>query len=175
MPTRVEVFAIYLGDNPIAQLNQPAKALRLSKPLVGELLRSMRADLLERPTGFHRTVRLAELPPLELEWVGAGQTAAVAVWSHKGAEPGTRQAGCVSLLLCGLDDTRERGDALAALASRRLPVPPDINVKLDEDRRRPLLVHVFYNLTYFFDPVLASVAPMLANAYFALLGINVEL
>ena len=70
---------------------------------------------------------------------------------------------------------RASGDALAAMAARRLPVPPDINVKLDNYSWRPLLVHVFYDLTYFLDPVPASIAPMLAKTFFALLGMNIQL
>jgi len=97
------------------------------------------------------------------------------MWSHKGVKKGTLQAGCVSLLLCGLDDARERGDVLAAMAARRLPVLADINIRLDKDRRRPLLANVFYHLTYYFDPVLATITPMLANVFFALPGMNVQL
>jgi hypothetical protein len=81
----------------------------------------------------------------------------------------------VSLLLCGLDASRERADALGILAAHRLPVPPDIGVKLDRHQRRPLLFNVFYNLVFWTDPVVATVSPMLAHNYFASLGINVEL
>ena len=85
------------------------------------------------------------------------------------------QVGCVSLLLCGLDEARERTDALAAMASRRLPVSRDINAKLDKDSRRPLLVNVFYHLSYYFDPLLATLTPALANEFFSLFGINIDL
>jgi hypothetical protein len=175
MPSRVEIFAIYMGTHPLAQVNKPAQPLELPQALNDRLLRSIRGDLLKRSDGFCRTVRVAELPPLELEWLAAGQTAGVAVWSHRGNEPGKRLAGGASLLLTGLDDARERSDVLAAMAVRRLPVPPDINVKLDKDRRRPLVVNLFYHLSYFLDPLLATVAPMLGNTFFALLGTNIEL
>jgi hypothetical protein len=81
--------------------------------------------------------------------------------------------GCVSVLLSGLEDARERVEVLAALAARRLPVPPDINETLDRFPR-PLLVNVHYSLASQTDPVTGTVAPMLAHAFFVMLGINVE-
>jgi len=80
----------------------------------------------------------------------------------------------VSLLLCGLEDARERGEALAALAARRLPVPRNIHVWLDGHTQRPLLVSIFYDLSGMLDPVIATVAPMLAHTFFASLGLNLE-
>src|SRR5258708_36223070 len=101
-------------------------------------------------------LRMGELRPVELEWAAAGQTACVAVWSHRGNEKGSRLAGSVSLVLTGLDEANERSEVLAAMAARRLPVPPDINAKIDKDGRRPLAVNLFYHISYFLDPVLAT-------------------
>ena len=165
---------MYLGKNPITRLNPPAKPLRLPVALARELLPKMKADLLERPNGFRRTIKVPDFHTLELDWVGAGQTAALAIWAQEQTEANTLAAGSISLMLCGLDDQRERTDVLAALAARRLPVPPDINLRLDKDSRRPLLIHVYYNLTYYFDPILASVALLHATTFFSLLGINTE-
>jgi hypothetical protein len=86
-----------------------------------------------------------------------GQTAGVAVWSRK------RNAGAVSLLLCGLDEPRERAEALAILAAHQRPVPNDVGAKLDRERRRPLLFNVFYNLVFWTDPVVATVLPRLRS------------
>jgi hypothetical protein len=174
MPDRIAVLAVYLGNNPIVRLNPPAGPLKLPQAAARPLLRAIREDLLKRPTGFGGKVEIGGLSPLHLTWVAAGQTAGVAIWSRP-QDHAKRSAGCVSVLLTGLEDARERGEVLAAMASRRLPVPPDINAKLDRNASRPLLVNVFYDLSLSFDPVLATAAPMLAHTFFALLGANVEL
>jgi hypothetical protein len=125
--------------------------------------------VLNRQAGFRGRVEFEGLPPLDVEWVGAaGQTAGVAVWFREAG-----LVGCVSILLSGIEDARERGEVLAALAARRLPVPPDINDALDKFPR-PLLVNVHYSLASQTDPVTGTLAPMLAHAFFAMLGINVE-
>jgi hypothetical protein len=169
MSAIVQILSLYVGNNEVARHNRAAGALRLPESIAVHLARSLREGVLNRQAGFRGRVEIEGLPPLDVEWVGAaGQTAGVAVWFRGGG-----LVGCVSVLLSGLEDARERGEVLAALAARRLPVPPDINDTLDQFPR-PLLVNVHYNLASQTDPVTGTLAPMLAHAFFATLGINVE-
>jgi hypothetical protein len=170
----IQVLAICYGNDPIARLNRPAAPLNLPGPAVRRLLKEIKDGFLRRQNGFRSTVKIGGLPALDLEWIAAGQTAGVGVWSTRSKDEQKRIAGCVTLLLCGLDESRERGDVLAALASRRLPVPPDINARLDKDTRRPLLVNIHYSLSSLFDPVFATVSTMLASTFFGLLGAIAE-
>jgi hypothetical protein len=145
----VQILSLYVGDNEVARHNRAAGPLLLPEGMGAQLARSLREGVLNRQAGFRGRVEIEGLPPLDLEWVGAaGQTAGVAVWFRGGL------VGCASVLLSGLEDARERGEVLAALAARRLPVPPDINDALDKFPR-PLLVNVHYSLASQADPVTA--------------------
>jgi hypothetical protein len=168
MLSLIQILGMYFGNNPIAKHNPPCVPLSLPASAAQRVSKGMREALLQSQSKFRMTVGIPGLAKLDLDWIVAGQTSGIGIWSRD------RDAGCVSLFLCGLDEARERGEALAVLASRRLPVPSDINAKLDRESRRPLLVNVFYNLAYLTDPVVATLSPMLAYTYFASLGINVE-
>jgi hypothetical protein len=164
----VQILSLYVGDNEVARHNRAAGPLLLPGGMAAHLARSLRDGVLNRQAGFRGKVEIEGLPPLDVEWIGAaGQTAGVAVWFRGGL------VGSVSILLSGLEDARERGEVLGALAARRLPVPPDIHDTLDQFPR-PLLVNVHYTLASQTDPVTGTLAPMLAHAFFAMLGINVE-
>jgi hypothetical protein len=158
---------MYLGRDPIARRNRPARSLSLPPEGAQKLAAALRENLLKDHKRFRANVGIAGLPGIDLEWMAAGQTAGVAVWSRN------REAGAASLLLCGIDDARERGDALAAAASLRMPVPPDMNTRLDR-YARPVLVNVYYSLAYLIDPVVATLSPMLARVFFDTLGVETD-
>ena len=114
MPAIVQILSLYIGDNPVAQRSRSAGPLSLPKDMAVHLARWLREGVLNRQAGFRGTVDIPGLAPLDVEWVAAGQTAGVAIWSRDGA------VGCASLLLSGLEESIEREEILAALAARRL-------------------------------------------------------
>jgi hypothetical protein len=141
-----------------------AGPLTLPKEMAVHVARWLREGVLNRQAGFSGSVDIPGLAALDVEWVAAGQTAGAAVWSRDGS------VGCVSTLLSGLEESVEREEVLAALAPRRLAVPPDINETWDKFPR-PLLTNVHYSLASQTDPV----APMLSHAFFAMLGHGAKL
>jgi hypothetical protein len=167
MPAIVQILSLHVGGNPVAQRSRSAGPLTLPKEMAVHVARWLREGVLNRQAGFQGRVEIEGLPPLDVEWVAAGQTAGVAIWSRDGA------VLCASVLLSGLEESVEREEVLAALAARRLAVTRDINETWDKFPR-PLLTNVHYSLASQTDAVTGTVAPMLAHAYFAMLGINLE-
>jgi hypothetical protein len=160
----VKVLSIYLGKSPAAKHASPAPTLNLSDD--GFLCQQFRRSLLDAQGASERfkvKVEIPELPPLDVEWSWADQTAGIAFWQRGG------RIGAASILLNGTECDQENEMFAAAFLAHQLPVPQRV-WKAIANEPKPMIATLFYNLYSFTDPVIATAAPALANAFFTLFG-----
>lgn len=131
------------------------------------LCRRFRRSLLDAQDHFHDTIRLAQLPAVNLEWVGIGQTAGVAIWSVND------EIDAASVLLNGME-TDQDIVAIQALFDRSdWPLPPSVWEGIAREEP-PLLMTVHYNAGSRTNRTTATAAACLANTFFALFGTSGE-
>jgi hypothetical protein len=128
------------------------------------LRRRFHGSLLKDQKAFGGGIRLPHHKRVEFEWRGVGQTAGVAFWNRQG------RLWAASLVLCGLEDERDMAALRATLADRKLPVPEDAWQIFRRETRRPLLATIHYDIRSVGDPVVATAAPVLAAAFYAMFG-----
>lgn len=90
------------------------------------------------------------MPPLDVEWVGVGETAGIVFWRRNG------QVVAAGILLNGLECDTEMQEMALIMTSQKRSIPPKSwqNIVAHEKR------------------VIATAAPALANAFFGLFGTN---
>lgn len=156
----------YLGKSPAAKNTRPGTNLNLDDD--GFLCQSFRKSLLKAREGerrFRSKVDIPELPPLDVEWVGVGETAGIVFWRRNG------QVVAAGLLLNGLECNNEMQGMAQIMALQKRPIPPKTWQSIVA-HEKPVIAHLFYDLASFTDPVIATAAPALANAFFGLFGTN---
>jgi hypothetical protein len=100
---------------------------------------------------FRSKVEVKSLPPVDVQWVGVGQTAGLVFWVRSGG------IGAVSVCLNGMEIEGEADAARTMITSNRLPLPPNVWQDLCGERR-PLLANLFFDVASLTDPVIASAA-----------------
>lgn len=162
----VRSLIIYLGRSPAAKHATPAANLMLDDD--GVLCRRFHEALLRSQSAsgtFKSKVAIPEMLAVDVHWVWAGDTGGVALWRRGG------RTGAASVLLNGIEIAGEH-EAVAAIFDRqRLAVPDHVWGTIAREPK-PLMATLFYDLHSFTDPVIASAAPALANAFFTLFGTN---
>lgn len=156
----------YLGSSPAAKNASPGMNLKLDDD--GFLCQSFRGSLLKSREGdqrFHMKVDIPEMPSVDVYWVGVGETSGIAFWRR------SERVVAASVLLNGFERDDELQGMAGAMASHKLPVPPNI-WKTIVASEKPIAAYLFYNLAAFTDPVIATAASALANAFFTLFGTN---
>ena len=159
--TVVHGLTFYLGKSPMPKNVKAAQSLPLTDK--GLLAGQMRRSLLQSQDAFTVNVCISNLPPIGLAWTGIGQTAAAVVWHREG------RVAAASILLNGLELDQETKAIAAHFRSLRLPLPASPWSAIAK-QPRPLLPTVHYNLQSFTDPVTATAAGALANAFFTMFG-----
>jgi hypothetical protein len=163
MPT-VHGLHCYLGKSLAAKNAKVGQNLHIKDD--GFLCKRFRRSLLEssgEPKAFRSRIALPELPPLDIRWIGVGQTAGVAIWERAG------KIGAASILANGVECDGEVETAKEVLAAHRLSIPQKIWKTLAAEPK-PLILTAYFDLYTYTDPVIASAAPALANAFFTLFG-----
>ena len=153
----------YLGKSFAAKHAKPAENLCLEDD--GFLCQHFRNSLLESQESrrFHVGVEIPELPPLHVRFWWVGQTAGVAFWIKN------EKVGAASILLNGLEEPSEFTEMLALFVSNSLPLPDEVRASISREQR-PVVATLFYDLYSMTDPLIATAAPALGAAFFALFG-----
>jgi hypothetical protein len=156
-------LSVYVGASPAGKNAQPAQNLYLDDE--GFFCQRFRADLLKDPQRFQARIVIPELPPVDLKWLATGETAGVAFWQRNG------RTGAATILVNGTECDDEVRATLFAFAGYGLNVPAHVWERLAE-QPKPFALHVFFDLYHFTDPVIATTAPALGNAFFQMFGSN---
>ena len=131
------------------------------------LCRRFRRSLLDAEENFHVTIRLPQLPAVDLEWIGIGQTAGVAVWRVNG------KIDAASILLNGLETDRDFRAIKVLFEEKNWPLPHSVREGIAREEP-PLLMTVHYNTQSWANRTTATAAACLANTFFALFGTSGE-
>lgn len=156
-------FSHFVGPDPAGAKIPPASSIRLDDE--GFLCQRFRQSLLSTQTYFRSRVELKNLPPVEVLWIGVAQTAGVALWIRESG------IGAATIFLSGLERDGELGGARDVVTANKFPVPPSVWNDIAR-LPRPTLFTFYLDVASLTDPVIASAAPALANAFFASLGIG---
>jgi hypothetical protein len=131
------------------------------------LCQRFRRSLLDAQENFHDTIRLPQLPTVDLQWIGIGQTAGVAVWSVNG------EIDAASILLNGLETDEDILAIEVLFEEQGWPLPPSVWEGIAREEP-PLLMTVHYNAQSRTNRTTATAAACLANTFFALFGTSGE-
>jgi hypothetical protein len=126
-----------------------------------ELATSIHRDLLNRGKGFQGAVQLPHHQPLEFNWNPVTETSGFVLWRT------ANQVRAASCLLSGIETEADLTTFRITLARLGLQTPrPVFSTMLKEPK--PLITTVHYDIRSVGDPVLATVAPVFAAAFFAM-------
>jgi hypothetical protein len=131
------------------------------------LCQRFRRSLLDAEDKFQDTIRLPQLPAVDLEWIGIGLTAGVAVWSANG------KIDAASILLNGMETNHDYLAIKVLFAEKGCPLTPSVWEGIAREKP-PLLITVHYNATSRANRTTATAAACLANTFFALFGTSGE-
>lgn len=131
------------------------------------LCRRFRTSLLHAQESFHDTIRLPRFPPVNLEWVGIGLTAGVAIWSVND------KIDAASILLNGMETDQDILAIQALFDGSDWPLPPSVWEAI-EGEKSPLVTTVHYNARSQANRATATAAACLANTFFAIFGTSGE-
>jgi hypothetical protein len=159
----VRTMVFYMGKSPAAKNAKPAIDLNLADG--GFLGQSFRRSLLGSQEAFKSGMAIPELPPVDVEWTGIGQTAGVAVWRRDG------KIGAASILINGVEVDREIESVETYFRAHNLPLPSGL-WEASARHPRPLVITLHYDLRSFTDPVIVTAATALANAFFSMFGMS---
>jgi hypothetical protein len=133
-----------------------------------DLARQVHRSFLDRPTpGFRGEFGLPHHPKLVYDWEAVGQTSGMVIWTRRDA------LWAMSLMLNGLEGPAETLLFEDAMRRRGLPPPPGLWAAL-RGEKRPLVVMLHADVRSVGDMMLATVAPVMAAAFFGVFGTTDE-
>jgi len=153
-------IAIYVDTNGRWQNVPPPDQLDWD---TADLARHFHQSLLGDQQSFGGGVRLPYHKPVDFEWIAVAQTCGVALWSRQ------RTVWAASLMFNGLESPDDLAALQRVLATRSLPLPDSLWPKILEGER-PLIATLHYDIRSVGDAVVATAAPVLAAAFFAMFG-----
>ena len=156
-------FSHFVGPDPTGAHIPAASSIRLDDD--GFLCQRFRQSLLGAQNYFRSRVELKNLPPVDVLWIGVAQTAGVALWIRDSG------IGAATIFLSGLEPGGELGGARDVVTANKFPVPPRVWADIAR-LPRPMLFTFYLDVASLTDPVIATAAPALGNAFFASLGIG---
>jgi len=133
-----------------------------------ELARHVHRSFVAGPTpNFRGEFGLPNHPKLVYDWETVGHTSGMVIWTRRD------ELKAVSLMLSGFMAPTEVKTVEAAMTRRGLPLPPGLWQRIEGDRR-PLMVTLHADVRSVGDMMLATVAPVMAAAFFAMFGTGEE-
>jgi hypothetical protein len=131
------------------------------------LCQRFRRSLLDAQENFQDTIQLPKLPAVNLEWIGIGLTAAVAIWKVNG------KIDAASILLNGLETDQDILAIKVLFEEKDWPLAASVWERIAREEP-PVLVTVHYNAQSRANRTTATAAACLANTFFALFGTSGE-
>jgi len=131
------------------------------------LCQRFRRSLLDAEENFEETIRLPQSPDVDLEWIGIGLTAGVAVWRVKG------EIDAASILLNGMETNADFLAIKVLFEEKNWPLPASVWQAIAREQP-PLLMTVHYTPESRANRTTATAAACLANTFFALFGTSGE-
>lgn len=165
---RFSGLSVYIGDEVGRPANPPASGLLLDDG--GVLCRRFQRCLLRSPERFQDTIELPGQPALEVDWIGAGLTAGVAMWVRDRGVSGVLAA---SILMNGLEMDGELEAIRGIFAVHSLNVPEHVWATLTNEQP-PVFLTVHPTFASLRDRSIATAAGALANSFFAMFGTSGE-
>jgi hypothetical protein len=159
--TVVPTIQIYLGPEEGYQEAQIGQSIDDD----GSLGRGLRRRLLDEPERFVATITIPKWRPVDLHWSAVGQTTGVGFWRRG------KRLGAASILVNGTECDREVDALRGAFIAHGMVMPEFVWEELDR-HEKPVAVNLYFDLYHYCDPVIATVAPALGNAYFKMFGTN---
>src|SRR5258708_777490 len=126
-----------------------------------ELAQRFHKDLLNKANGFGGEIRLPHHVPIAFLWSTVTDTSGVVLWRTAG------ELRAASILLTGLETSADLQRFSMELKQRQIATPGPIFSEMMRGER-PLLTTIHYDLRSVGDSVLATVAPVLATAFFSM-------
>jgi hypothetical protein len=152
---------------PANPSGEKLKAPVLVSEAMVALCRRFRTSLLDAQENFHDTIRLPQLPDLNLEWVGIGLTAGVAIWSV------SDKIDAASILLNGMETDEDLRAIQTLFDGSDWPLPPSVWEAI-KGEKPPLVTTIHYNARSQANRTTATAAACLANTFFAIFGTSGE-
>ena len=140
-----------------------ASSIRLDDD--GFFCQRFRQSLLGAQSYFRSRVELKNLPPVDVLWICVAQTAGVALWIRESG------IGAVTIYLSGLEPGGELGGTRDVVTANKFPVRSQVWTDIAR-LPHPMFFTFYMDVASLTDPVIATAAPALGNAFFASLGLG---